>query len=187
MARRDGRDDEQLLAATTSDADAFATFYARHAHGIFAYFMVRVNRSDLSADLTAEVFAAAFEGARDGRFGSRPVAWLYGIARHKLVDSLRRGQVEATARERLGLPRLALTDAELERTEELIDLEAEAKRFDAMLRDLPAEEREALTARIVDEREYAEIAGRLRCSEAVVRQRVSRGLRRLRMALGEDT
>lgn len=186
MAHPDARDDSELLAATTSDTDAYATFYARHAHGVFAYFMVRVRRTDLAADLTAEVFAAAFEGARDGRLGRDPVAWLYGIARQKLIDSLRRGQVEAAARQRLGLPRLVLTDDELERTEELVDLEAETERLEAMLSDLPTAEREALTARVVDEREYAEIADRMRCSEALVRQRVSRGLRRMRAALGED-
>jgi RNA polymerase sigma-70 factor (ECF subfamily) len=35
-------------------------------------------------------------------------------------------------------------------------------------------------ARVVDEREYAEIAAVMRCSELVVRKRVSRGLGRLR-------
>jgi RNA polymerase sigma-70 factor (ECF subfamily) len=48
---------------------------------------------------------------------------------------------------------------------------------------LPDGEREALKARIVDERGYAEIAVELRCSELVVRKRVSRGLGRLRKQL----
>jgi RNA polymerase sigma-70 factor (ECF subfamily) len=39
---------------------------------------------------------------------------------------------------------------------------------------------------VIEERSYREIAGRLRCSEAVVRQRVSRGLRRLRKQIGEE-
>jgi len=47
------------------------------------------------------------------------------------------------------------------------------------LERLPAAEREAVRARILDERSYGEIASRLRCSGAVVRQRVSRGLRAL--------
>ena len=37
-----------------------------------------------------------------------------------------------------------------------------------------------MKARIVDEREYGEIAKDLRCSEAMVRKRVSRGLARSR-------
>jgi RNA polymerase sigma-70 factor (ECF subfamily) len=45
---------------------------------------------------------------------------------------------------------------------------------------LPEDECDAVKARVVDEREYAEIAAEMRCSELVVRKRVSRGLGRLR-------
>ena len=58
-------------------------------------------------------------------------------------------------------------------------------RLAELLAELPAEQREAITARVVDERPYEEIAATLRCSEAVVRQRVHRGLRRLRQRLEE--
>jgi RNA polymerase sigma-70 factor (ECF subfamily) len=55
----------------------------------------------------------------------------------------------------------------------------------AALERLPAGQRAAIRARIVDELDYAEIAGRLACSEAVVRKRVSRGLAALRRDLEE--
>jgi RNA polymerase sigma-70 factor (ECF subfamily) len=42
-----------------------------------------------------------------------------------------------------------------------------------------------LLERVVAERPYAEIAAELRCSELVVRQRVSRGLKRLRSEMEE--
>jgi RNA polymerase sigma-70 factor (ECF subfamily) len=44
--------------------------------------------------------------------------------------------------------------------------------------------RAAVEARIVDEREYEEIARELQVSEAVVRKRVSRGLEALRRQVG---
>jgi RNA polymerase sigma factor (sigma-70 family) len=65
-------------------------------------------------------------------------------------------------------------------------LAAEGPSVDALLERLPAEQRAALEARVLQEREYADIARSLRCSEAVVRQRVSRGLRRLRAELEGD-
>jgi DNA-directed RNA polymerase specialized sigma24 family protein len=40
--------------------------------------------------------------------------------------------------------------------------------------------------RVLGERDYADIAGVLGCSASVVRQRVSRGLRRLRTATTEE-
>jgi len=51
---------------------------------------------------------------------------------------------------------------------------------EAMVAALPVEQREAIQARVLDQRSYGEIAGELRCSEAVVPQRVHRGLDRLR-------
>jgi DNA-directed RNA polymerase specialized sigma24 family protein len=44
-------------------------------------------------------------------------------------------------------------------------------------------ERTAVEARVLEERDYSDIARDLSCSEAVVRQRVSRGLARLRRQL----
>lgn len=180
---RDQLSDDRLLREAQSDASAFGLFYRRHSYGVFAYFLRRLARRDLAADLTAEVFAAAFEATLDGHHPSRPDAWLYGIARYKLIDSLRAGRVEDRARRRLRLPTLTLTDAELERAEELVDLEREQEKFERLLATLPDAERTALEARIVDEESYPAIAARLKCSEALVRQRVSRGLRHLRNAL----
>jgi RNA polymerase sigma factor (sigma-70 family) len=45
---------------------------------------------------------------------------------------------------------------------------------------LPERQRVAIRSRVLDGRGYAEIARELECSELVVRQQVSRGLKRLR-------
>ena len=50
---------------------------------------------------------------------------------------------------------------------------------------LPPAQRDAVLARVVDERPYAEIAQEMQCSELLVRQRVSRGLRALRAHIQE--
>jgi RNA polymerase sigma-70 factor (ECF subfamily) len=57
---------------------------------------------------------------------------------------------------------------------------ADGIRATELLEALPSAERGAVRARIVDERSYGEIAAELRCSELVVRKRVSRGLARMR-------
>jgi RNA polymerase sigma-70 factor (ECF subfamily) len=54
------------------------------------------------------------------------------------------------------------------------------------LAELPEPTRRALLARVVEERAYHEIAAELDCSELVVRQRVHRGLSRLRAGLKEE-
>ena len=52
-----------------------------------------------------------------------------------------------------------------------------------LLRRLPADQRDAIEARVVDEQEYEQIAAATHTSEAVIRKRVSRGLASLRRKL----
>ena len=178
----DPRTDEELLAAVAAEPEAFAVFYRRHVRPLLGYLVRRTRDGELAADLCAETFAAALDGAKRFDPGRGPaVAWLYGIARRQLGHALARGVVEDRARRRLGMAPLVLTDEALER------IEAEAGEVaTAALDALPAEQREAVQARIVDERDYADIARATRTSEAVVRKRVSRGLAGLRARVKED-
>jgi RNA polymerase sigma factor (sigma-70 family) len=60
------------------------------------------------------------------------------------------------------------------------DATADADLLGELRELLPADQLQALTARVIDEREYAEIAQELQTSESVVRKRVSRALAQLR-------
>jgi RNA polymerase sigma-70 factor (ECF subfamily) len=176
--------DAQLLAACAEEPEAFGLFYRRHVDAVLRYARARSGRPDLAADICAETFARALERAGDFDPERGPGrAWLFTIAGSVLVDGIRRGQVEARARRRLGMGPRELTDADIERIEELADV---GRGLDptALVADLPPDQRDAVLARVVEERPYAEIASDLQVSEAVVRQRVSRGLSSLREALG---
>ncbi len=180
MIAIDVRTDERLLADTAWSPEAFGAFYRRHVRAVLAYTLSRTGRPELAADLTAEVFASALEQHDRYDAGRGPArAWLLTMASSKLVDAARRGQVEDRARRRLRIPPRALTDSDLERVEELADL-GRGTGLSGLVADLPPDQREAVLARIVDERSYTDIAEQLRTSPGVVRQRVSRGLRALR-------
>jgi RNA polymerase sigma factor (sigma-70 family) len=178
-------DDGLLKAAAGGDREAFAAFYRRWLPPVTRYHLRRTHSRELAFDLTAETFAAVV--ASCGRFDparGHAAAWLFQIAEHKLTDSLRRSRVESSARRRLGLEPVTLEDADLERVDELASLGGEAF-VEGLLAALPGEQRAAVCARVLDERAYAEIAVELSCSEAVVRQRVHRGLDRMRERLKE--
>jgi RNA polymerase sigma-70 factor, ECF subfamily len=163
------------------DPEAFAAFYRRHERGVATFLMRRTGRAELAADLTSEVFAAALIAWRDG--GEPPVnegAWLRGIAQHKLIDSYRRGRVEDDARVRLGMRQTVIDDESLRA---IAALTAETPAIE-LVAALPEEQRAAVTGRVIDERPYDELAASLGLSEQVVRKRVSRGLARLRSAMG---
>jgi RNA polymerase sigma-70 factor (ECF subfamily) len=182
------RDDDELLAGfAAGDADAFVAFYRRHLAALLGFFLRRTGDPELTADLTAEVFAAALMAASRYEPGKRPaLAWLYGIAAHKLADSRRRGRVEDQARRRLALEPLMIDDADLERVEELASAAIDPSSLESAVHSLPSEQREAVLARVVDDRPYSDIAAEMRCSEFLIRQRVSRGLRTLRSRIKES-
>ncbi|HUA12614.1 MAG TPA: sigma-70 family RNA polymerase sigma factor [Solirubrobacteraceae bacterium] len=174
---------QELLVAARSDPDAFATFYRQFERPLLGFFMRATGRAELAADLTAETFASALETVdRYDPQRGRPDQWLFGIARNVLRSSYRRGSVESSARSRLGLPRLVIDDDAADAITRLMD-DREAA---LALVDLPGDQQRAIQARVVEEREYADIARDLHCSEAVVRQRVSRGLRTLRTRLAGE-
>ena len=52
-------DDDQLLARSARDPEAFGVFYERHERLILGYFVRRLRDPELAADLAAETFAAA--------------------------------------------------------------------------------------------------------------------------------
>lgn len=178
--------DDELLAerAPGRAGAAFAVFYERYEGAVLAYFRRRVGTPELAADLAAETFAQALVSRGRYRPGAEnsAVAWLFGIAGHVLGRSARRGAVEDRARRRLGFTELVLDDAQLIEIDELSSERAAL----AALRSLPVDQREAVRARILDEKPYAEVAEQLRCSEPAARKRVSRGLAALRNRL-EDT
>lgn len=183
MGRGEPRSDEALLRAADTDPDAFAAFYARYERPVVAFFVRATGSGELAADLAAEVFAEALGSA--GRFDPAlggGAGWLFGIAKHVLGRSRERGRVEARARIRLGMPVLALDDEAIAR----IEAAGEDPRALQLLAELPPGQRRALTARVLEERDYTEIAGELECSENVVRKRVSRGLATLRVRLKES-
>ena len=105
------------------------------------------------------------------------------MARNVLGASRRRNQVEDRARRRLGVVPIELDDEDLERVSALAD--SEHSRVIELLEQLPEIERQTVRAQIVQERSYAEIASAMRCSEMVVRKRVSRGLARMRAEFQE--
>jgi RNA polymerase sigma factor (sigma-70 family) len=184
--REDPRSDEALLACTATDPEAFAVFYRRHLRAVLAYLLRRTGRSDLATDLAAETFAAALESVPRFRAqGGTARGWLFTIAAHKLADATRRKRVSDQARRRLGLAPLVMPD-ELERAEEILDARALSATLNGLVADLPPAQRRAVLARIVDERDYADIAAELQCSPALVRQHVSRSLGSLRRRLTED-
>jgi RNA polymerase sigma factor (sigma-70 family) len=186
MSERDDRSDAALLAAAGTDPEAFGVFYRRHERSVLAFVGRLAGSAELGADVMAETFAVAFEIRQrfePARGDAR--SWLFGIAHNILRSSWRRGRVEATARHRLGMEQLAFSEDQLSAFDQVIASDGHAT-VEQWLRTLPRQQRDALRLRVLEDRPYGSIAVDLECSEAVVRQRVSRGLATLREQIGKN-
>ncbi|MCC7024340.1 MAG: hypothetical protein IT338_16055 [Thermomicrobiales bacterium] len=119
--------------------------------------------SEIAVDLTAETLAAAFiqrsrfRGTTDGE----AVAWLNGIADHKLAMFFRRRRVERRALSRLGIDPPVLTEEEHNEVLRRVDGPLIASIVRRGLASLSDAQRVALTLRVVEEMPYADMADRL--------------------------
>jgi RNA polymerase sigma factor (sigma-70 family) len=183
--RVDDRSDAELLRSARADAAAFRLFYDRYEAAVVGYFGRRVRDPEVTADLTAEVFAAILAAAPRYRpVGQTAAGWVLTIAHNTLAKSVRRGRVEARARGRVGIREAVSFDSdELDRVEALA---AGHSWLTGLLERLPPEQAQAIRARVLDERGYPEIAAELDTSALVIRKRVSRGLATLRRELEKE-
>jgi RNA polymerase sigma factor (sigma-70 family) len=168
--------DAGLLAAARKDPHAFRELYDRYAIRVHAFHVARCRDDDAAHDLTAETFAQAWLSRT--RFhdeaGGSAGPWLFAIARHVLLNSVRRRTLEQSARERLGL-----LDG-LDRTHAPEPDASWLEANDEALAQLPAAQREAIELRVVDDLDYDGVAKRLDTTPAAARVRVHRGLAALR-------
>lgn len=176
--------DDELLVRTKRSAEVFGEFFDRHHRELLTYFVSQTHSVDAAEDLAVETLAAALEGAHrfDAGLGNAR-QWLYGIARNNLRQYWRHLRVSRNATVRLGIVSDgAASDASraLEQAEESAD---RGPLFSALHR-LPADQREAVFLRVVQEMAYADIARALECGEGAARMRVQRGLATLRIEFG---
>ncbi len=89
----DRAEEQRLLRqAQRGDAEAFAHLYRAHVQAVYRYIIYRVNYdTQLADDLTADVFARALQGLRAYQDQGKPfLAWLYRIARARVIDYYRK-------------------------------------------------------------------------------------------------
>jgi RNA polymerase sigma-70 factor, ECF subfamily len=133
--------------------DQVLAIYRRALPRVYGYLLPRCGDTALAEDLTAETFLAAVAAAAKPGAPAVSVAWLVGVARHKLVDHWRRAGREQRAMA-AGASGDAATD---DPWEEVVDASA----AHSALSRLSGDQRAALTLRYLDDLPVAEVAAHL--------------------------
>jgi RNA polymerase sigma factor (sigma-70 family) len=177
------KSDAELMRLARGDAAAFGEIYERYSARVFDFHRRRCRDEHAALDLTAETFAQAWLSRRSFRdlAGGSAGPWLFGIARNVLARSVRERRLERAACQHLGvLERLDQPASSAQPDETWLE------GLDEFFDELPAEYREAISMRVVDEHDYAEIAERAGVSRGLARVRVHRGLAALRARLADQ-
>jgi RNA polymerase sigma-70 factor (ECF subfamily) len=159
-----------ILDGVLADDRAFRAWYDATLPRVYGYLFQRCGRdTELAQELTQQTFIAAV-GSRQGPSNDDPIAWVIGIARHRLADHFK--ALERRERGFLRLVSRSPTPA--------VTWLGEA------LRRLPAAQRAAITLRYVDDLPVREVCALLGKSEGAVESLLSRGREALRRAMGDD-
>jgi RNA polymerase sigma-70 factor (ECF subfamily) len=157
-----------LIEAAQKDPSLFAELYEQNFDRVYAYVSRRVRSREQAEDLTAEVFQQALANLGTFEWRGVPfVAWLTRIAANALADGWKR-----TAREQ-ELPE------ETEQAGVSSDMERQAM-LAKLVDTLPADQRQVILRRFVDQRSIRDIALELGRSEGAVKQLQFRALQALR-------
>jgi RNA polymerase sigma-70 factor, ECF subfamily len=165
---------ESVIAdASRGDRAALAAIYDAYAGRVYRYFYSRVGNAADAEDLCAQTFLGVLEALPRYRHRGRFAAWIFQIARNKVMDHFRRRRVTSDVEEEI------LVDPQAGKLlENVIDAEAVGK-LRRLFHALDEDERELLRLRFVVELSFVEIAALLGRKEDAVRKSVQRILTRL--------
>lgn len=136
--------------ASTDQRAALLSLYESGVGEVYGYLLRRCGSPGLAEDLTNDTFLSAAAAVLEGKVAAPSIAWLITIARHKLVDHWRR---QATEERTFRVLADATPSIDAVLPDELDDTTALA-----VLRELSANHRSALTLRHLDGLSVPEVA-----------------------------
>lgn len=163
-----------MARVAAGDMAALGTLFERFKQPLFRFLYRLLRQTAPAEDLLQEAFLRVYDRRRHYKPGMRFATWLYTIAYHLAVDSLRR---EARCEIRDDL------DAELAAPHDDYSRAETARAVRDALAELPAEQRTVLILREYEGFSYREVARIVGCSEEAARVRGHRARQALRQRL----
>lgn len=166
-------DEELIKAMASGDREALAILYRRHGPWIAARLAGSTSSHDLAEEALQDTFIAAWRSATKYRGEGAVAAWLWGIARRRVVSLARR--------QHRALP--PLWEPDLDTTELTSQANDEANRVRQAARSLPPDQRRAIEAVFFDGRPLKDVAAEEGVAEGTIKSRLFRARLRLRREL----
>jgi RNA polymerase sigma-70 factor, ECF subfamily len=165
----DGSESDLLAAVAAGKQSAFDRLYSLYEQRVFQYVCTLVYNSALAEEIVGDTMMAVWRGAGTFSHTSRVSTWIFGIARHKALDAMRR-----TGRQQREIDLDGAT--ELPDTEESplegVQRKQAASLTQRALAGLSREHQEILRLVFYEELPYEEIAALLSIPTNTVKTRV---------------
>ena len=167
--RQDEEDQQVLNTVATGDMIAFERLYQLYERRVYHYVCTLVYDPAVAEEVLVDTMTAVWRGAGSFAHTSRVSTWIFGIARHKALDALRRSarnQQHVSLDQALELPsREDCAEDQVHRTQVTVV----TKRALAML---SKEHQEVLRLTFYEELPYEEVATLLSIPTNTVKTRV---------------
>jgi RNA polymerase sigma-70 factor (ECF subfamily) len=171
-ALRKEADERLLVEAAQQDPARFADLYELNFERVYAYVIRRVADRAEAEDVTAEVFHQALANLKRFEWRGIPfVAWLFRIAANLISDRRQRSGREVCDED-------AIESAHVS-PKEIEEVERRATLF-RLVDTLPADQRDVVVLRFVEQKSIKEVAQKIRKTEGAVKQLQFRALTSLR-------
>ena len=183
----DGPSDEALmLQFRDGDAHAFDVLYERHKGPLFRYCLRHCNERGTAEETFQDVWMRVIGARARYRPSAKFSTWLYRIARNRVIDVYRvdnsSQRVSLDDESSAPEPRAAETTDPGRR----LDSERVAARIDALLAELPAEQRDAFLLHEEAGLALEDIARLAGVGRETVKSRLRYALKKLRGALRDE-
>ena len=168
------------------DVGAFESLYRRHELRIWRYLQRNVRNRATADELLQEVWFAVARDATRYRPTAKFTSWLYSIAHHRMIDSIRAGRPHASLESLMqasALPGLA-ADAGAGPLAQAVALDEMDAMLDA-ISSLPQDQREAFLLQVEGDLSVEEIATITNTSFETAKSRLRYARSKLRELLKE--
>jgi RNA polymerase sigma-70 factor (ECF subfamily) len=171
-------EDTESVAKSKENPSEFSTLYDRYVQSIYRYLYYRTGSAAEAEDLTSQTFLSALEALpryqHQGTFG----AWLFRIARGKVIDYVRRRKNQLPLEDVYPAESADLL-AQLAHTDEIASLSA-------LVHQLDEDEQELIRLRYTAGLPFAQIAAVLGSNENTVKKSLYRVMARLQSQLEDQ-
>ncbi|MFT4038606.1 MAG: sigma-70 family RNA polymerase sigma factor [Thermomicrobiales bacterium] len=167
-----------IVRMAAGDRAALAELYARHERALLAYLRLLTGDAGLAEELLQDTLLAAWTGAHAFAGRASVQGWLFGIARRRAHDTLRRRHlrlVDSTA--------LETASSSEPNPEDLLLAEADRAEVTAAIARLGAIHQEILVLTFIHELSYLDLAEVLGIPLGTVKSRLNHAKRALREQL----